>query len=164
MIKSYLRKNRSFFLFILVLFAFRWSFADQYHVPTGSMEPTIHVGDRIFVNKLAFDFTVPYTNLKVLQTGEPERGDIIVFRSPEENGMNLVKRLIGLPGDHIVLENGFITINGEKVGGSAIGLQAVIDAHASEVLYREVIGKHVASIKRLPSYIRHEKFEFDVPP
>ena len=81
----------------LVMFSMRSSLADWYHVPTGSMKPTILEGDRVFVDKLAYDLKVPFTTWHLAEWSQPQRGDIVVFFSPKD-GTRLVKRVIGLPG------------------------------------------------------------------
>jgi signal peptidase I len=89
-----------------VLGSLRSALADWNDVPTGSMKPTILEGDRVFVNKLAYDLKVPFTTWHIAKWGEPKRGDIVVFFSPAD-GKRLVKRVIGLPGDQIeMLVNG----------------------------------------------------------
>src|SRR5437667_11789572 len=98
----------------LVLFAARSSFADWNKVPTGSMKPTILEGDRIFINKLAYDLKVPFTTWHIAEWSNPQRGDIVVFFSPHD-GQRLVKRVIGLPGDTIELRNNALVINGDPV-------------------------------------------------
>lgn len=107
------KKNKFFLLFLFVFVSIRWSFADHYRVPTGSMLPTIHVGDHVFVNKAAYDLRLPFTDLIVRKTGEPERGDIIVFDFPKDPSTKYVKRLVGLPGDVIEINKGVVKVNGE---------------------------------------------------
>ncbi|NQD38768.1 signal peptidase I [Permianibacter sp. IMCC34836] len=107
-----LKENRSFLLFLVLMFAFRSSFADWNSVPTGSMKPTIIEGDRILVNKLAYDFKLPFTNVSLQRLSEPQRGDIVVFNSAVAN-KRLVKRLIGLPGDVVALHDNQLFINSE---------------------------------------------------
>lgn len=80
-------------------------------VPTGSMKPTIMEGDLVLVNKLAYDLRIPFTQLRLSQWGGPARGDIAVFLSPED-GMRLVKRVIGLPGDTVELRSEVLYVNG----------------------------------------------------
>jgi signal peptidase I len=106
------KENWAFLLFVFVLFASRSSFADWYLVPTGSMLPTIVQGDRIFVDKMAYRLEVPFTDIEIMQTGQPKRGDIVVFNS-EKAGNRLVKRLIGEPGDRIAMRDNKLIINGE---------------------------------------------------
>ena len=88
--------------------------ADWYVVPTGSMIPTIIEGDRIFVNKLAYDLKIPYSTLHISVWDNPQRGDIVVFYSPAD-GKRLVKRVVGLPGDMISMEKNRLYINGSPV-------------------------------------------------
>lgn len=97
---------------IAVMITFRSSVADWNDVPTGSMKPTILEGDRIFVNKIAYDLRVPLTSWRIAQWSDPGRGDIVVFSSPAD-GKRLVKRVIGLPGDEIELRNNTLYVNGE---------------------------------------------------
>jgi len=82
--------------------------------PTGSMLPTIVEGDRIFVDKMAYRLEVPFTDIEIMQTGQPKRGDIVVFNS-EKAGNRLVKRLIGVPGDRIAMGDNKLIINGEHI-------------------------------------------------
>jgi signal peptidase I len=100
---------------IIVLYAFRTTVMDWNDVPSGSMEPTIHPGDRIVVNKLSYDLTIPYTNIKIWRYSAPKRGDIVVFISPEKDRIRLVKRVIGVPGDRISMEQKQLTINGQPL-------------------------------------------------
>ena len=78
---SFIKRNLPFILFVVLMFSFRSSVADYYHVPTGSMEPTIQVGDRIVVNKSAYTLELPFTNVVLSQTGDIARGDIVVIQS-----------------------------------------------------------------------------------
>jgi signal peptidase I len=96
---------------VLILCTFRSSIADWNDVPTGSMNPSILEGDRIFVNKLAYDLKVPFTTWHIAEWGAPKRGDVVVFYSPD--GTRMVKRVIGLPGDTIELEDHQLNINGQ---------------------------------------------------
>jgi signal peptidase I len=106
------KEIRPLLILTLVVFSIRSSLADWNDVPTGSMKPTIVEGDRVFVNKLAYDLKVPFTTWHLAQWDNPHRGDIVVFYSPHD-GKRLVKRVIGLPGDSIELRNDVLLINGE---------------------------------------------------
>lgn len=99
---------------MLVLFSVRSSLADWNDVPSGSMKPTILEGDRIFVNKVAYDLKVPFTTWHLAEWANPQRGDIVVFYSPRD-GTRLVKRVVGLPGDVVELRNEQLVINGNPV-------------------------------------------------
>src|SRR5258708_31927955 len=92
------REYRGFALFIILMIIFRSALADWNVVPTGSMKPTILEGDRILVNKLAYDFRVPLTHIALYRFADPSRGDIVVFDSRAAD-TRLVKRVIGLPCD-----------------------------------------------------------------
>jgi signal peptidase I len=99
---------------ILIATSFKSAIADWNDIPSGSMIPTILIGDRVFVNKLAYDLKIPYTTLQILKWSEPKRGDIVVFFSPV-NGKRLIKRVIGLPGDTIAMRDDRLFINGQFV-------------------------------------------------
>ncbi len=109
-----LRDNSRFILLLTLMFVFRSSIADWNSVPTGSMKPTIVEGDRIWVNKMAYDLRVPFTHISLLHLADPQRGDIVVFDS-KVSDMRLVKRVIGVPGDTIQLNNNILTINGKQL-------------------------------------------------
>jgi signal peptidase I len=124
----------SIFVAIMIATSFKSVIADWNIVPTGSMKPTILVGDRIFVNKLAYDLKIPYTTLHIAQWGDPQRGDIVVFYSPAD-GKRLVKRVVGIPGDAIAMLNNQLIINGEKITYEPINsskmsaLSSIMDAN-----------------------------------
>ena len=101
-----------FAVVILILCSFRSAIADWNVVPTGSMNPTIVEGDRIFVNKLAYDLKVPFTTIHLAQWNNPQRNEVIVFNSPKD-GTILVKRVVGLPGDTVAMINDKLIVNGK---------------------------------------------------
>ena len=105
---------RFLLIFGAIMFPLRSSFADWNFVPSGSMKPILLEGDEIFVNKLAYDLKFPFTTMHIARWANPERGDIVVFYSPED-GVRLVKRVIGLPGDTIEMRNQELIINGLSV-------------------------------------------------
>ena len=122
---------------VLVLLAIRSSLADWNDVPTGSMKPTILEGDRIFVNKSAFDLRVPFSSFfvdggwSIMHTGDPQRGDVIVFFS-SINGVRMVKRVIAVPGDEVKLIENRLTVNGveaeyEEVAAAVTTARGVFD-------------------------------------
>ncbi len=98
-------------LLVLTVFSFRSAIADWNDVPTGSMRPTIMIGDRIVVNKLAYDLKIPFTDISVATWADPARGDIVTCWSPQ-NGDRLVKRVVAIPGDSIAMKGGRLLING----------------------------------------------------
>src|SRR5881296_2537749 len=103
---------RPFLIILIIGCSLRSAVADWNYVPTGSMKPTILEGDRIFVNRLAYDLKVPFTTWHLAEWSNPVRGDIVVLYSPAD-GKRLVKRVIGLPGDVIELLDNRLFINGE---------------------------------------------------
>ena len=113
-IKKLGKENWGFLLFVLLMFASRSSLADWYHVPSGSMLPTIEVGDRILVDKMAYRLEIPFTDIVVLETGQPKRGDVVIFVSKAADE-RLVKRVIGLPGDLVSMVNNQLVINGQII-------------------------------------------------
>ena len=106
------RDSRGFVLFVAVMLLFRSAIADWNQVPSGSMYPSIFVGDRIVVDKLAYDLRVPFTLLRIARLHEPQRGDVVTFQSPIDERL-LVKRVIGVPGDTIALIDNRLRVNGE---------------------------------------------------
>src|SRR5258705_7542746 len=104
---------RGFTLFVVLMIIFRSNLADWNTVPTGSMKPTIVEADRIFVNKIAYDLTVPLSHLSIYRFADPKRGDIVVFDSKAAD-TRLVKRVIGLPGDTVQMRDNRLTINGAE--------------------------------------------------
>jgi signal peptidase I len=116
---------------VIVLLSFKTTIADWYDVPTGSMKPTILEGDRIAVNKLAYDLKVPLLGWRVMEWGGPQRGDVVVCYSPED-GTRLVKRVIGLPGDRIEMRDNQLSINGEAAGYGPLSADIISQIDAGE--------------------------------
>jgi signal peptidase I len=129
--KLWREELRPLLIVALIVFAARSSFADWNTVPTGSMKPTILEGDRIFVNKLAYDLKVPFTTLHLAEWSAPRRGDIVVFYSPK-GGTRLVKRTVGLPGDTVELRHEQLIINGEAVAYKPIAEELLRDVTAND--------------------------------
>jgi signal peptidase I len=134
---------RPLMILAAVLFSLRSSLADWNDVPTGSMKPTILEGDRVFVNKVAYDLKVPFTTWRIAEWGNPQRGDIVVFYSPFD-GKRLVKRVIGLPGDTIELRRNKLLLNGESVEYEQIDEKIIRDVSAAD------LASHSFAEERLP--------------
>ena len=117
---------RGLLILALVLFALRSSLADWSDVPTGSMKPTILEGDRVYVNKLAYDLKVPFTTRHIAEWSNPQRGDIVVFFSPHD-GKRLVKRVVGLPGDTVELRQNVLVLNGQPLAYEPIAEELLRD-------------------------------------
>ena len=106
---------RSFFPIIVLVLAVRSFLFEPFRIPSDSMMPTLLSGDFIFVNKYVYGLKLPVLNAKVVSIGEPQRGDVIVFRLPSDPSTNYIKRLVGLPGDHIRVTDKFLYLNDQKV-------------------------------------------------
>jgi len=114
-LRTLVEYSRSFFPVLLFVLVIRSFIFEPFRIPSGSMMPTLLEGDFIFVKKFAYGLRLPVTETKVIETGEPQRGDVVVFRLPSDPSINYIKRVIGLPGDEIVYERQRLTINGETM-------------------------------------------------
>lgn len=111
----YVDYSRSFFPVLLFVLVVRSFIIEPFQIPSGSMEPTLGVGDFITVNKFSYGLRLPVVDTKIIPTGEPSRGDVVVFRFPEKPNVDFIKRVIGVPGDHIHYENKRLYVNGKEV-------------------------------------------------
>ncbi len=106
---------KSYFMIIAIIFGVRSFVVEPFQIPSGSMLPTLQIGDFILVNKFEYGIRLPVLNTKIIPTTEPERGDVVVFKYPLNPNLNYIKRLVGLPGDHIIYRNKELTVNGQSV-------------------------------------------------
>jgi signal peptidase I len=111
----YLEYTASFFPVILVVFVLRSFFFEPFRIPSGSMIPTLQIGDLILVNKYQYGVRLPVIHTKVLDIGSPQRGDVMVFRFPHNPSQDYIKRVVGLPGDKVEYINRRLIINGTQV-------------------------------------------------
>jgi signal peptidase I len=130
-VKNLIRKNKGFLAFLVLFGVFRTAVADWNPIPSASMHPNLLEGDVVLVNRVAFDLKVPLTDMVLARLGEPERGDIVTFRSPRD-GTLLIKRVAALPGDVVEMRDERLVINGrqadyrlvehsvDSVGGAAL--------------------------------------------
>lgn len=117
---------RAFFPVILIVFLLRSFIVEPFRIPSGSMLPSLHIGDFILVNKFAYGVRLPVVNKKIADLGAPQRGDVLVFRFPGDESINYIKRVVGLPGDRIVYQGKKLYVNGElmeQTPAGAFGLQ-----------------------------------------
>jgi signal peptidase I len=105
----------SFFPVIVVVFLLRSFVVEPFKIPSGSMIPTLHIGDFILVNKFDYGIRLPIVNEKIIPIGYPKRGDVMVFRYPEDPSLDYIKRVVGLPGDTVEYRNKRLIINGKLV-------------------------------------------------
>ena len=106
---------KSFFPVILVVFLLRSFLVEPFKIPSGSMLPTLLVGDFILVNKYTYGIRLPVINLKIANVNSPRSGEIMVFRYPENPSLDYIKRVIGLPGDRISYRNKRLWINDREI-------------------------------------------------
>ncbi len=128
---------------LLIATSFKSAIADWNDVPTGSMKPTILEGDRIFVNKLAYDLKVPYTTWHLASWDDPKRGDIVVFFSPADD-KRLVKRIVGLPGDAIAMLSSQLWINGKAAEYETLDQKIINQIAPHEQLNHLFFGETIA--------------------
>lgn len=107
--------SKSFFPVLFIVFFLRSFLVEPFQIPSGSMIPTLEVGDFILVNKFAYGVRAPVLNTEIIPIGKPQRGDVMVFFPPHQPEVYYIKRVIGLPGDHISYNNHVLTINGKVI-------------------------------------------------
>lgn len=149
--KSWLKDNRSFILFLCCFGFFRLAVADWNPIPSGSMRPTLLEGDVVLVNRLAYDLKLPLTDVVVAELGEPQRGDVVTFTSPKD-GVRLIKRLVALPGDVVEMRNEVLFING--VAGEYLAPVALSEplegGQTPAIQVRERVAGHERAVQVLP--------------
>lgn len=157
---------RSFFPVFLLVLVIRSFLVQPFQVPSGSLEPTVLPGDFIVVNQFAYGLRLPVLRTKVYSIGEPKRGDIALFYYPKDNKTIYVKRVIGLPGDHIVYNNKVLTVNGDRAWQTPLGMDLDIEAnYVIPVQVRmETLGDVVHKVFVKPGYKLGEYVDVVVPP
>ena len=129
----------SFFPVLLVVLVLRSFLVEPFKIPTGSMIPTLLVGDYILVNKFAYGIRLPVIGTEIIPVGKPKRGDVMVFKYPEKPSINYIKRVIGVPGDHIRYENKQLFINGVPMKQTLLAQLPAGDPEFK--IYNEELGK-----------------------
>jgi signal peptidase I len=145
---------RSFFPIILIVLLIRSFLFEPFRIPSDSMMPTLLDGDFIFVNKFTYGLRLPVLNTEIVPLGEPQRGDVVVFRLPSDPSTNYIKRLVGLPGDHVVVRDKRLYVNGVE---QAVTLDGVYEGfgHTGAQIALETVGPvqhRVLYIPDRPSY------------
>lgn len=113
---------KSFFPVILIVLLLRSFLVEPFRIPSGSMMPTLLVGDFILVNKYAYGLRLPVVNTRVVDLGSPERGDVVVFRYPKDQAVDYIKRVVGMPGDRIGYFNKVLYVNGQPAAQMPSGV------------------------------------------
>ena len=112
---TWVEYSGSFFPVIALVFVLRSFLYEPFKIPSSSMVPTLLIGDLILVNKYTYGIRLPVLNQKIIEVGDPQRGDVMVFKYPKDMSQDYIKRVIGVPGDKIAYENKRLTVNGKAV-------------------------------------------------
>ena len=150
--KRWMKENFGFLVFLLCFGFLRTAVADWNPIPSASMQPTLLEGDVVLVDRLAYDFKVPLTDISLARLGEPRRGDVVTFTSPKD-GMRLIKRLVGLPGDVVELRNEQLFVNGvaaQYSGASEVGV-TIEKGSLQGVRATERLGTKAHAVQFLPA-------------
>lgn len=135
---------RSFFPVLLIVLVVRSFIAEPFRIPSNSMMPTLLTGDFILVSKFGYGIRLPVTETKIVPLGEPKRGDVAVFRYPEDPRQDYIKRVIGVPGDVVEYRNKVLTVNGERIAaisqGSYVGVGSGREMTGAELLDEALAG------------------------
>jgi len=148
---------KSFFPVILIVFLLRSFLVEPFKIPSGSMLPTLLVGDFILVNKFTYGIRIPIVNIKVIDIHQPQRGEVMVFRYPENPSLDYIKRVIGVPGDKVSYQNKRLAINGEEIALAPDGQYSYIETGLNFVTtqrFQEKLPAHPHALLTMP----------DVPP
>ncbi len=154
--------SKSFFPVLLIVFLLRGFVVEPFRIPSGSMLPSLYIGDFILVNKFAYGIKIPVLNKTIVELDRPERGDVIVFRYPRDPNLDYIKRVIGLPGDHIAYYNKVLYVNSKPVDREFVGqYKGPGQTFASE--YKEKLQGAEHDILLLPARPNNLQGEYIVP-
>ena len=153
---------------LAVALVLRFFFIEAFKIPSGSMYPTLWVGDHIFVNKIKYGIEIPFVNYRLATWAKPERGEVIVFRYPLDESEDYIKRVIGVPGDHIVVTGRQVIVNGTEIpceNGGAYEYPDINKVTHHPTIYHCTLGDHHFDVlyEYTPATGRFGKQEFDVP-
>ncbi len=154
--------SKSFFPVLLVVFLLRGFVVEPFRIPSGSMLPSLYIGDFILVNKFAYGIKLPVLNKKIIDIDMPERGDVVVFRYPRDPSLDYIKRVIGLPGDHVAYYNKVLYVNNKPVARDYVG-QYMGPGQTSANDYTEKLEGAEHSILLLPARPNNLQGEWIVP-
>jgi len=141
---------------LFIVLVLRSFLVEPFQIPSGSMKPTLEVGDFILVNKFSYGIRLPVIDKKVIEVGDPQRGDVMVFRYPSDPNVNYIKRVVGLPGDQIRYTNDKrLFVNGQPIAEQLVGTEP--GTLGSAELYKEKLGE-------AEHLIRKEMSRYRMPP
>jgi len=148
--------GKSFFPVLFIVLVLRSFLVEPFQIPSGSMKPTLDVGDFILVNKFSYGIRLPVIDKKIIEVGDPQRGDVMVFRYPSDPSVNYIKRVVGLPGDKIrYTSDKHLYVNGQPVAEQMVGTEP--GTLGSAELYKEKLGE-------AEHMIRKEMNRYQAPP
>lgn len=154
--------GRSLFPVLAAVLVLRSFLFEPFQIPSGSMMPTLVPGDFILVNKFAYGIRLPVVDSKIISIGDPQRGDVMVFKYPEDPRINYIKRVIGVPGDIVTYtSNKQILVNGQPVAQQIVG--EVPGSMGSVYLYEEQLGEHQYHILKMRRSLPEPTREWLVP-
>src|SRR6478609_1087584 len=146
---KFIKEVKSFTLIILSVLVFRSVLFEPFKIPSGSMIPTLLIGDFILVNKFTYGIRLPVINLKVLDVHQPQRGEVMVFRYPENPSLDYIKRVVAIPGDTVAYIDKQLTINGQKMTLTPVSDYQYAESGLNYVTskeFREELDGHTHSI------------------
>ena len=159
---------RSIFPVVATVLILRTCVVEPYKIPSSSMMPNLMIGDFILVNKFAYGLRLPITNQKIFPIAEPKRGDVVVFKPPQRPDENWIKRIIGLPGDHIRFSGDTLSINGQAMQyikrGTFVGKNRGAEMNGATLLVEEFPGRPHTELEFLGQYMPEGQGEWTVPP
>ncbi|VAW64446.1 Signal peptidase I [hydrothermal vent metagenome] len=129
--------SKSFFPVLLIVFLLRGFLVEPFRIPSGSMIPSLYIGDFILVNKFAYGVRMPVFNKVLFEVDKPERGDVVVFRYPRDPSVDYIKRVVGVPGDHIAYYSKVLYVNGKEVERKKVGEYSGPGEHNPSLEYAE---------------------------
>lgn len=155
---------KSFFPILLLVLCIRTFVAEPFRIPSGSLEPTLFPGDFILVNKYTYGLRLPVTNTKIVTLASPKRGDIVVFRYPHNPSVDFIKRVIGLPGDHLSYIDKVLYVNNKKIKQVEQNplVQTSASAYPRALKQEDLLGvKHEIFLR--PDVVADDLYEIVVP-
>lgn len=150
------------FTAVLLAFVIRSFIIEPYKIPSKSMVPTLLVGDHIFVNKFIYGLRIPGTKKWLVKFGEPKRGQVIVFIYPEDEKLDFIKRVVGLPGDHIRVHEGKLFINDKEVPEKEIPVLGVEPSDRRQLRLGNIEDDIPGSLKKIGFYRGFEEYSIEL--